>query len=224
MRKLIIIVLSTLLLFPSIAIAQASTNDVPLEEKERVIFVLKNGYEEKIPMTVLTMDEAKKLFDYYKSQPQYAWKWPDDCQESRAMVIARDLESHGIIVGKEIALGDLSLATKNNPHGYVRKYNDEAIAVIVEIDGVKTEYIIDPTFFDKIVIGRDWFSWVNNEGSDIQDADVFSRFTYFFKDGGDNKVSAKAYDPKQVQDAHNNLKKCKEFEDKRFPPENKAGN
>lgn len=204
--------------------ANENANIFPLEEKQREIFVYKNHGNEKISFTVLTMDEAQKLYDYYKAQPQYAWRWPDGCQESRAMVIARDLESHGILVGKTIAVGDLSLPTANNPKGYVRKLNDEAIAVIVNMDGGEMKFVIDPAFFDKVVSGADWYKWINNPpGSSVDYADYFSRFTYFFKNTDDNEVSAKAYNPSQVQNASDNLKKCKEYEDKRFPLQDQAG-
>jgi hypothetical protein len=189
-----------------------------LQVEAKMIYHYHNQNDEDIPMSVFSINDAQTIFNYYKAKKKFAWKWPNDCYAARAMLIARDLETKGIYCGKFIALGRLSMKTKNDPGGIALMQTYVAIVVLVEDSIENKPMVIDPTFFDGPIDASSWGSnWLEvKKNSGVSMFGIFSRFTYALWKVADVETSDGSYNLDDVKESTDNLCTCKQLQDERF--------
>ena len=134
----------------------------------------------QIDISLVSKEYAKELFDEMAAQKHIPFDYPQDGCYARAHEMSRLLEKKGVITTKVFVEGDLRVATKNSPNGYVEWWYH--VAPIIKVrDGDKEElYVFDPSIFDRPVTIKEWTEIQTKHSPDQQES-VYStrRFNYY---------------------------------------------
>ncbi len=109
--------------------------------------------DQKIELSILSEDEANKLFKKIATRDDIPFGYPIDGCYARAHKMSRILEDEGIISGKAFVEGKLFVDTKFGEIGW--SYH-VAPVVMVRKGGSVIPYIFDPSLFDKAVPFDTW--------------------------------------------------------------------
>lgn len=152
----------------------------------------------------MTEAQAQKKFDEFKARKDIPWNYPNDCCYNRAHVMAQQLQSEGIAVGKAWNYAPhgtaLKVNTPNDPKGFVEWGYHVAPTVPVQgADGQVRTLVFDPSITDKPVTPDQWKAMQSQPASRLV---LTSAEPYYRAEDGRVASTPSAAEVEQIFDDH----------------------
>ncbi|KYG69150.1 hypothetical protein AZI87_07995 [Bdellovibrio bacteriovorus] len=110
-----------------------------------------------IPVSVLTEDEAKKIFSEFSKDERYAFGATQNGCYARAHIFAQQMEKKGIRVAKMFLEGELIIPEEKRqyPENYMWNYHVAPVVAVQTKKGIEL-HVLDPALYDKPVPVKQW--------------------------------------------------------------------
>jgi hypothetical protein len=157
-------------------------------------YARKAGDAKKIPVSVLDMNQAQRLFKTLASDKSIPFGYSQEGCADKAVRMGVVAEKEKVTVGRIVAEGVLQVV-QDNPLYPIQHWglHTAPIVYVRGKDGTKEIYVLDPSFFDRPVKVEEWkqklLSPVKGTQPRIDEVYYGSRFQYDRRSEEENKTA-----------------------------------